>query len=90
MATLGVPTIPGSDGALRGPVHATEVAQAIGFPVLLKAVSGGGGRGMRIVRSASEVAPAFAEASAEAESAFGDGRMYAESSSNEVGTSSSK
>jgi len=78
MEALGVPTIPGSDGALRGPDHATEVAQGIGFPVLLKAVSGGGGRGMRIVRSAAEVPPAFAEASAEAESAFGDGRMYAE------------
>jgi acetyl-CoA carboxylase biotin carboxylase subunit len=78
MDALGVPTIPGSEGALVGPDHATEVAQAIGFPVMLKAVSGGGGRGMRIVRSVAEVAPAFAEASAEAESAFGDGRMYAE------------
>lgn len=78
MSELGVPTIPGSDGALNGPEHATQVAREIGFPVLLKAVSGGGGRGLRIVRSAAEVGPAFSEASAEAESAFGDGRMYAE------------
>ena len=75
---LGVPTIPGSEGALDGPKDAVAVATQIGFPVLLKAVSGGGGRGMRIVRSAGEVESAFLEASAEAQGAFGDGRMYAE------------
>ena len=78
MEALGVPTIPGSEGALDGPKDAVAVATQIGFPVLLKAVSGGGGRGMRIVRSAGEVESAFLEASAEAQGAFGDGRMYAE------------
>jgi acetyl-CoA carboxylase biotin carboxylase subunit len=78
MQALGVPTIPGSSGALQGPQKALEVAESIGYPVLLKAVSGGGGRGMRIVRQESEMSTAFAEAGAEALGAFGDGRLYLE------------
>lgn len=78
MASMGVPTIPGSDGALGTAKEAEEVAQAIGYPVLLKAVSGGGGRGMRIVRSADDLEDAFDAASAEAVGAFGDGRLYME------------
>jgi len=78
MASLGVPTIPGSEGCLEGLDHAVEVAHDIGFPVLLKAVSGGGGRGMRIVRKAEDLGLAYDAASAEALGAFGDGRLYVE------------
>ena len=78
MGDLGLPTIPGSDGVVGSVAHAKTVAESLGYPVLLKAVSGGGGRGMRIVRTAAEVGDAFTEASAEAQSAFGDGRMYME------------
>jgi acetyl-CoA carboxylase biotin carboxylase subunit len=78
MAALGVPIIPGSDGVLRDAEHAAEVAAQIGYPVLLKALSGGGGRGMRRVYEPSAVADAFAAASAEAAGAFNDGRMYLE------------
>jgi acetyl-CoA carboxylase biotin carboxylase subunit len=78
MAALGLATIPGSDGMLKDAKEAEIVAEQLGFPVLLKAVSGGGGRGMRVVRSKEAVVEAFEEASAEALGAFGDGRMYAE------------
>jgi len=78
MKSLGVDVIPGSEGVLADCHEAQALAEEIGFPVLLKAVSGGGGRGMRRVYSAEEVAPAFEEASAEALSAFGDGSMYME------------
>lgn len=78
MDAMGVPTIPGSDGPLPSAARAQEVAETIGYPVLLKAVSGGGGRGMRIVRSEAEIAGAFDAASAEAVGAFGDGRLYME------------
>jgi len=78
MAALGVPIVPGSDGVLRDAAHAAEVAAQIGYPVLLKALSGGGGRGMRRVYGPEEVEDAFAAASAEAAGAFNDGRMYLE------------
>ena len=78
MAQAGLTLIPGSDGILRDAVHAREVADQVGYPVLLKAESGGGGRGMRIARSATEIEGAYEEASAEAVAAFGDGRMYLE------------
>jgi len=70
--------IPGSDGILRDAAHAREVADAVGYPVLLKAESGGGGRGMRIARATAELERAYDEASAEAVAAFGDGRLYLE------------
>jgi len=78
MARAGLTLIPGSDGVLRDVQHAREVAESAGFPVLLKAESGGGGRGMRIARSADEIERAFEDAQAEAVAAFGDGRLYLE------------
>jgi acetyl-CoA carboxylase biotin carboxylase subunit len=78
MRAAGLALIPGSDGILRDVAHAQQVADETGYPVLLKAESGGGGRGMRIARSASEVAGAYADAQAEATAAFGDGRLYLE------------
>ena len=78
MADAGLKLIPGSNGVLRNVDEAREVARATGFPVLLKAESGGGGRGMRIVRSAAEVKPAYDSAQAESLAAFGDGRLYLE------------
>lgn len=78
MGAAGLALIPGSDGILRDAAHAREVADAVGYPVLLKAESGGGGRGMRVARSASEIERAYEDASAEALAAFGDARMYLE------------
>ncbi|HUZ84273.1 MAG TPA: biotin carboxylase N-terminal domain-containing protein, partial [Gaiellales bacterium] len=78
MRDAGVPLVEGSDGPLASAAEAQAVASAIGYPVLLKAVAGGGGRGMRLVGSAHEVADAYRLASAEAEAAFGDGSMYLE------------
>jgi acetyl-CoA carboxylase biotin carboxylase subunit len=78
MAAAGLRLIPGSDGLLRDAAEAHAVAAEIGFPVLLKAESGGGGRGMRIARDASQIPAAYEQASGEAEAAFGDGRLYLE------------
>lgn len=78
MRAAGMPVIPGSDGALRNVDEATELAITIGYPVLLKAVAGGGGRGMRVVQEESELARAYATAKAEAEAAFGQGDLYLE------------
>jgi acetyl-CoA carboxylase biotin carboxylase subunit len=72
-----VPLVPGTEGATTL-AQARELAPAIGFPLLLKAAAGGGGRGMRLVRSADELDGAFATASAEADAAFGDGSLYVE------------
>ena len=77
MAEAGVPLVPGSDGAVDL-VQAREVAADVGFPVLLKASAGGGGRGMRLVESADELDAAYRTASSEAQSAFGDGSLYVE------------
>jgi acetyl-CoA carboxylase biotin carboxylase subunit len=78
MRRLGVPVIPGSDGALESLEEARSVAAAIGYPVLLKAVAGGGGRGMRRVYSEAEIEDAWDSARAEARAAFGDPTMYLE------------
>ncbi len=78
MAAAGLTLIPGSEGVLKDAAHAREVADAVGYPVLLKAESGGGGRGMRIARASSEVISAFEDAQAEAAAAFGDSRVYLE------------
>ncbi|NNK08018.1 MAG: ATP-grasp domain-containing protein, partial [Myxococcales bacterium] len=78
MAAAGLKLIPGSDGVLHGAEHARDVANAIGFPVLLKAESGGGGRGMRIVREASEMRAAYESAQSESLACFADGRLYLE------------
>jgi acetyl-CoA carboxylase biotin carboxylase subunit len=77
-AALGLPPIPGTADVLRDAGHAADEAAAMGYPVLLKARSGGGGRGMRRVFAAEQLPLAFAEASAEAQSAFGDGGLYME------------
>ena len=74
----GIPTTPGSNGILQDAKEAAIVAEKIGYPVLLKASAGGGGRGMRIVNNADQVESAFIEASQEAKSAFGDGSLYME------------
>jgi acetyl-CoA carboxylase biotin carboxylase subunit len=78
MRAAGVPVIPGSDGVLRSGEEALELAREIGYPVLLKAVAGGGGRGMRIVREESDLLQAYSTARAEAEAAFGNGDLYLE------------
>ena len=78
MRIAGLNLIPGSDGVLRDVDDAQAVADRVGYPVLLKAESGGGGRGMRIARASSEVAGAYADAQAESTAAFGDGRLYLE------------
>jgi acetyl-CoA carboxylase, biotin carboxylase subunit len=74
---LGIPIGEGSD-VLEGAAHAREIAAAMGYPVLLKAAAGGGGRGMRRVDREHELAGVFAAASAEATQAFGDGRLFME------------
>jgi acetyl-CoA carboxylase biotin carboxylase subunit len=78
MGRAGLTLIPGSDGVLRDAAHAREVADAVGYPVLLKAESGGGGRGMRVARKSDEVERAYEDASHECAAAFGDPRMYLE------------
>jgi len=78
MRAAGLPLVPGSGGRLSGPDEAAVVAEEAGYPVLLKAAAGGGGKGMRLVRDPAEVRDAFLAASTEAEAAFGDAGMYLE------------
>jgi acetyl-CoA carboxylase biotin carboxylase subunit len=78
MAQEGLITIPGSDGIVADAEQAGSVGQRIGFPVLLKACAGGGGKGMRLCSAAKHLGQAFTEASAEAGSAFGDSSLYVE------------
>jgi acetyl-CoA carboxylase biotin carboxylase subunit len=78
MKKAKVPILPGSDGVLAGESEALECARSIGYPVMLKAAAGGGGRGMRIVRSAEELPALFQQASGEAAGAFGNGDLYME------------
>jgi acetyl-CoA carboxylase biotin carboxylase subunit len=77
MREAGVPLVPGTEGTTTL-AQARELAPEIGFPILLKAAAGGGGRGMRLVPSPDELDSAFATASAEADAAFGDGSLYVE------------
>src|SRR5262249_46336728 len=74
----GVPVVPGSDGPVATVEEARAIADQIGYPVLLKATAGGGGKGMRTVKTAEDLATAFRMASSEAQSAFGDGTLYVE------------
>jgi acetyl-CoA carboxylase biotin carboxylase subunit len=74
----GVPVVPGSDGVLTSEEEALGLARQIGFPVMLKAVQGGGGRGMKIIRSEDELMHAFHVAQREAETAFGSKDLYME------------
>ena len=78
MRAAGMNVIPGSDGVLADAEDAKRVAERVGFPVLFKAENGGGGRGMRIARSADQVETAYAEAQAEARAAFGGDRVFLE------------
>lgn len=78
MIAAGVPVVPGAVEPLGDAEAALEAAERLGFPVMLKASAGGGGKGMRVVEAAAAVERAFAAASREAESAFGDGGVYVE------------
>ncbi|MGB3867669.1 MAG: ATP-grasp domain-containing protein, partial [Xanthobacteraceae bacterium] len=75
---LGIPVVPGSDGAITSADQAMAVAEKIGFPVLVKAAAGGGGRGMKVAQSAGDLALAVVTAGNEARSAFGDASVYLE------------
>jgi acetyl-CoA carboxylase biotin carboxylase subunit len=77
-AKAGVPTVPGSDAAVADGDEAAEVAESLGYPVMLKAAGGGGGRGIRVVGDESALRREFKMASGEAGSAFGDPRLYVE------------
>ncbi len=77
-AELGIPVVPGSDGAVRSVAQARKVARDIGYPVLIKASAGGGGRGMKVARSDAELEEAFLTARAEAKAAFGNDEVYIE------------
>ena len=78
MASLGVPLVPGSTGALTDLDQAASVAASIGFPVLIKAAAGGGGRGMKVAHTPDELAEAWRVARAEARAAFGNDAVYLE------------
>jgi acetyl-CoA carboxylase, biotin carboxylase subunit len=75
---LGIPVVPGSDGGVGPEDDAMAIANAIGFPVLVKAAAGGGGRGMKVAHTADELMMALSTASNEAKSAFGDASVYLE------------
>src|SRR6187397_450108 len=78
MKKAGVPILPGSDGPIESEEKAVKTAKEIGYPVIIKATAGGGGRGMRVVRAVGELSQAFKTASREAEAAFGVGDVYIE------------
>ena len=78
MIKAGVPTVPGSEGLLQNPRQAGVIARQIGYPVMIKATAGGGGRGMRLVRDDSELVRLFLAAQGEAEAAFGNPGLYLE------------
>jgi acetyl-CoA carboxylase, biotin carboxylase subunit len=75
---LGIPVVPGSDGGVSSDVDAAAIARDIGFPVLVKAAAGGGGRGMKVARTPADLGVALATARAEAKAAFGDDAVYLE------------
>src|SRR5437588_29262 len=75
---LGIPVVPGSPGAIGSDAQALSVAADIGYPLLVKAAAGGGGRGMKVARSPADLATALATARAEAKAAFGDDAVYLE------------
>ena len=75
---LGIPVVPGSEDGVTSDAEATKIADAIGYPVLIKAAAGGGGRGMKVARSAAELSTALSTARSEAKAAFGDDAVYIE------------
>ena len=78
MQTVGVPTVPGSEGLLPNPEAAAELAAAMGYPVMIKATAGGGGRGMRLVPSPDQLVKLYKAAQGEADAAFGNPGLYME------------
>jgi acetyl-CoA carboxylase biotin carboxylase subunit len=76
--SLGIPVVPGSEGAITSDAEALKIARQIGFPVLVKASAGGGGRGMKVARGEDQLPMALATARAEAKAAFGDDALYME------------
>ncbi len=76
--SLGIPTVPGSEGAIASESEAADLAKAMGYPVLIKAAAGGGGRGMKVARAPSDLPLAFSTARTEAKAAFGDDSVYME------------
>ena len=78
MQSVGVPTVPGSEGLLSGPDEAADLAMTMGYPVMIKATAGGGGRGMRLVQSPDQLENLFKAAQGEAEAAFGNPGLYME------------
>ncbi len=75
---LGIPVVPGSDGAVANEAEAMKIAKEMGFPVLIKAAAGGGGRGMKVAHSAADLGLAFATARTESKAAFNDDAVYIE------------
>ena len=75
---LGLPLVPGSDGAISDPVEAAKIAAEIGYPVIIKAASGGGGRGMKVCNGPDELETLMQQAGSEAKAAFGDATVYLE------------
>ena len=75
---LGIPCVPGSEGAVSDETEALRIARGIGYPVLVKAAAGGGGRGMKVARSEGDLVEAIATAKSEAKAAFGDDAVYLE------------
>ena len=75
---LGIPLVPGSSGDIKNVAHAKAEAKIIGYPVLIKAASGGGGRGMKVAQSQNDLEEAFFSAKSESKAAFGDDRVYME------------
>jgi acetyl-CoA carboxylase biotin carboxylase subunit len=75
---LGLPLVPGSDGAVSDPAEAAKIAEAIGYPVIIKAASGGGGRGMKVCTGPHELETLMKQAGNEAKAAFGDDTVYLE------------
>jgi acetyl-CoA carboxylase biotin carboxylase subunit len=75
---LGIPVVPGSDGGVTSDAEAMQIGRDIGFPLLVKAAAGGGGRGMKVARTADELSTALSTARSEAKAAFGDDAVYLE------------
>ena len=75
---LGMPLVPGSDGAITDPVEAAKIAEEIGYPVIIKAASGGGGRGMKVCEHPDQLESLMMQAGSEAKAAFGDDTVYLE------------
>ena len=78
MKMAGVPTVPGTEGLIEDIEEATAVAQDIGYPVIIKATAGGGGKGMRVAQNEQELVKSIRQAQKEAETAFGNAGVYLE------------